>query len=106
MAKKTGIAAGFLKAASKRSSGGATSAESRAAFAKTLRKPATLYQQLTKAVVADLRAIPKLGDESNDRLGKLLTQDERKSYLDSLIVNTGFSQPVAEAFDQSAFGLP
>lgn len=102
---KQGLAAGFLRAAARRGNA-AASAESNPDFAKLLRKPSTLYRELGKAVVADLRATPKLGDENNDRLGKLLTQGERKAYLESLIVNIGFSQPVAEAFDQSAFGLP
>jgi len=77
-----------------------------AEFAKTLRKPSSLYEQLSKAVVSDLRKIPKLGDERNDKLGKLLTKGERQAYLESLIVNVGFGQPIAAAFDKSCFGLP
>jgi pyruvate/2-oxoglutarate dehydrogenase complex dihydrolipoamide acyltransferase (E2) component len=72
-------------------------------FIKLLRKPSSLYEQLTKAVIADLRSTDKVGDE---KISELLTQGERDAYLESLIINMGFSQPVAAAFDKSAFGLP
>jgi hypothetical protein len=71
---------------------------------RSLKKQGTLFQQLNLGVQEDLRNMGKI--EGCKRLQSLLTEEERKSYVHSLVTNMGFPKPIAENVDKSAFGLP